>query len=294
MSKAADTWMPLYIGDYLADTMHLSAVEHGAYLLLLMHSWRNGPLPNDDRVLAGIARVEQRAWAKGIGSTVKGFFTKGADGRLHQKRLDAERERVEVISDKRRSAAASRHANRSTKEPEPPPDGGSKSNANAHANAVQNTSTSDAQHGANGLQNAGNHSHSHKEEDRSAKPDSSPPVPAREAVPLMPSLSDPHHRWAHLGEKDEIDGETGKRHPVVAGWYLDDVCRFVCEAAGINDANFRGDWRPVIAWLKDGLDPHEQILPAIRQAASRANYRASDVRSLAYFDAAVRQQRRVA
>ena len=51
-----DTWMPLYIGDYLADTTHLSMAEHGAYLLLIMTYWRTGPLPDNDKALANMPR----------------------------------------------------------------------------------------------------------------------------------------------------------------------------------------------------------------------------------------------
>jgi uncharacterized protein YdaU (DUF1376 family) len=82
-------WMPLYIGDYLADTMELDAAQHGAYLLLLMFYWRNGPLPVEDAKLAQIARTDPRAWKKTVGPVVKAFFRE-ADGRLHQKRADLE------------------------------------------------------------------------------------------------------------------------------------------------------------------------------------------------------------
>lgn len=55
-------WMPLYVADYLADTGHLSTVEHGAYMLLIMHYWQKGGLPNDPKRLASIARASLEQW----------------------------------------------------------------------------------------------------------------------------------------------------------------------------------------------------------------------------------------
>ena len=43
---AALPYMQLYVADYLADTVHLDADEHGAYLLIIFNYWQTGkPIP---------------------------------------------------------------------------------------------------------------------------------------------------------------------------------------------------------------------------------------------------------
>jgi len=132
--SSADTWMPLYVGDYLADTGHLSACEHGAYLLLLMHYWRNGPLPDNDKQLAAIARTDRAVWETEVGPVVREFFVL-IDGRLHQKRADAERSKAREVSEKRRNAAKNRWQNGS-QSPPPRPNGNHPPDANPDANAL--------------------------------------------------------------------------------------------------------------------------------------------------------------
>jgi len=84
-----DTWMPIYIGDYLADTMHLSPGEHGAYLLLIMAYWRNdGPLPDVADTLARIARCSTEEWQR-YQSAIRAFFRVGS-GVWRHKRIDEE------------------------------------------------------------------------------------------------------------------------------------------------------------------------------------------------------------
>lgn len=88
-----DTWMPLYIGDYLADTMHLSRDQHGAYMLLIMAYWRRGaPLPDDDERLAGIAKATPNEWRK-LRPVLAEFFLV-ADGKWVQRRAQAELDRA--------------------------------------------------------------------------------------------------------------------------------------------------------------------------------------------------------
>lgn len=96
--------MKFYIGDYLGDTQHLTTLQHGAYLLLIMAYWqRRGPLPMDDDKLARIARCTLAEWMQ-CKSDVLAFFDE-REGMLHQNRIDRELEGIVEISEKRRGAA---------------------------------------------------------------------------------------------------------------------------------------------------------------------------------------------
>lgn len=54
--------MPIYIKEYLSETGHLSALETGAYLLLMIEYWQSGELPTDDAALASMARLDKQDW----------------------------------------------------------------------------------------------------------------------------------------------------------------------------------------------------------------------------------------
>lgn len=99
---AALPYMQFYPADYLADTMHLTTEEHGAYLLLLMNYWQTGkPLMNDDRRLANIARVPNDRWTD-VKRTLIEFFVLDGDV-LKQPRMEAD---LEAIRQKQEQAAA--------------------------------------------------------------------------------------------------------------------------------------------------------------------------------------------
>ena len=89
-------WMPLYVGDYLGDTGHLTTAQHGAYLLLMMHYWRKGELPDDDRQLSKITKLPLRTWCE-YRPTLQDFFHEG----WKHKRIDAELARMMRVSEKR-------------------------------------------------------------------------------------------------------------------------------------------------------------------------------------------------
>ena len=87
----APPFMQLYVGDYLADAGHLNALEHGAYLLLLMAGWRSdGLLPRDDASLMRLARCTPRQW-RAVREVVLAFFED--DGET----LSQRRQRTELL-----------------------------------------------------------------------------------------------------------------------------------------------------------------------------------------------------
>lgn len=97
--------MPFFTDAYLADTNHLSAEAHGAYLLLLLYMWRmNGAvLADDDVQLARIARVSKARW-KTLRPMLIPFFII-EDGVWRQKRLHQTWLQVQERIAKQRSRA---------------------------------------------------------------------------------------------------------------------------------------------------------------------------------------------
>ena len=92
-SARPDTWMPLYWGDYAKATAHLSAAQHGAYLMLLKHYWSTGgPLPDDDGALWRIACADLPAHWRKLRPVVMAFFRIG-DGVLRHARVERELEK---------------------------------------------------------------------------------------------------------------------------------------------------------------------------------------------------------
>jgi uncharacterized protein YdaU (DUF1376 family) len=106
-------WMPLFWGDFLANTMHLSAQEIGAYVLLIAHAWEHNaciPLASAQR----IARVNNRNWRK-VWEKLEPMFDPVAAPEGQPLRVCSSRTALELalaaeLSNKRKEAALQKHA----------------------------------------------------------------------------------------------------------------------------------------------------------------------------------------
>ena len=97
-------FMPLFLGDLLADTLHFSTQEFGAYMLLIVHAWKhNAKIATKD--LRQVTRTSRHCWCKISQKISKKFDTHSEPNFWIHNRVKIELEKVEDISEKRRDAA---------------------------------------------------------------------------------------------------------------------------------------------------------------------------------------------
>lgn len=97
-------FLPLYTGDYIRDTRHLTPLRHGVYLLALMHCWDSkGPMPLDEQECAGICNCRSADEIEAMRYVLGRFFVRMDDGHYNE-RMQKEVERSENISSARADA----------------------------------------------------------------------------------------------------------------------------------------------------------------------------------------------
>lgn len=110
MAEKPDLWMPLYLGSYIADTLRFTTEQHGAYLLIIMDYWRNGPPPDDNQVLAQISKLALARWKAHRVVIAPKFQI--ANGVWKHKRIEHELGRArgmqEALSERGKAGAAAR------------------------------------------------------------------------------------------------------------------------------------------------------------------------------------------
>lgn len=113
---AALPYIQLYAADYLADTAHLSTLEHGAYFLLILNYWQRGESfkakdeQSLDRRLASVARMSIDEWAD-VKDVLSEFFcvseNEWSHGRI-ERDLEFVNSKIEKASQAGKASAAAR------------------------------------------------------------------------------------------------------------------------------------------------------------------------------------------
>lgn len=114
---AALPYIQLYVADYLADTAHLSTLEHGAYLLLIFNYWQRGESfkAKDERTLnkrlASVARLTENEFEVVKESLVE--FFEITETEWKHRRVEIDLEAVNAKSTKASNAGKASAAQRS-------------------------------------------------------------------------------------------------------------------------------------------------------------------------------------
>lgn len=77
-------WFPVEPGRYLKNTLHLTARQHGAYLLWIFAAFEaRGDLPGTDAGLMSIGKLSAKDWRED-GPVLKAFLTREGDKWVHE------------------------------------------------------------------------------------------------------------------------------------------------------------------------------------------------------------------
>lgn len=139
MADDPKIWMPVFIGDLLADTMHLTPAEFGAYMRIMFHQWRRGHMDEGD--IPTITGMSADAWSIAQ-AKLKEFLSIDEAGLLFQKRTDREKEKAthnRSVFTKRATDAANKRWSRYREEK-------AKKDASSITQALLEQSSSDAHH----------------------------------------------------------------------------------------------------------------------------------------------------
>ena len=254
-------WMPLNVADYLADTAHLGPAEHGAYLLLIMHYWQHGGLPDDDRRLARIARMTEEEWG-GTRDTIAEFFRSG----WKHKRIDQELADAYELTAKRSAAGK----------------------AGASARYGKRMANEEQTHGKR-MPRAGSGKGTTSEDTPSVQEEASPREVSPPAEPLPPSTPEPACRmefsmtfwpaYPHkVGRPAALRAFIAKRQEASLAEIMNGLARYKSDrppdrqwlnpATFLNDERFRDD--PAPSPVPNGTRPngHDAIFRALAEQAS--------------------------
>ena len=105
---AALPYFKFYAADFIADVLHLSLDERGAYITLLAWSWKRGALPLERSARAHILGVSTRK-LDALWESLGSHWTEEIDG-YHNPRLEEERKKACERSAKATASALRSHS----------------------------------------------------------------------------------------------------------------------------------------------------------------------------------------
>ena len=191
---AALPYIQLYVADYLADTMHLTTEEHGAYLLLIMNYWQTGHAIPKKR-LASVARMSNERWAD-VENSLNEFFTETPTGDWFHARIEGDLFKVKGKSESASAAGKASAAKRAASKPRMNTD-----NSNERSTNV-----------ADPLQRKANHTDTDKDKDKDKEVNPLPDKPAR--VPTKKTVFNKPEDVSELVWNDFLIVRKAKNSPI--------------------------------------------------------------------------------